>query len=224
MQLPPDERHGSRRLMMPGLECAAARRGGHMNTKRRHHEAVVAAAGFSLLLGAVAWGGTNAVPQLTTVAPAAVVYKGPEVDVALSYRFARANPTGNWLLLDTAMTSAAAPIEIPRAAFAVRTPAGEVVPLATEDAFSAEFGQLAPTIARANLAREPMGYLIPQRFRLLRFFAQRGHGLVFTSVWLDQWHNTYGRLFFRLPDGVQKGHYELLINLPESHVVIPFTI
>ena len=195
-----------------------------MNTKRLHHEVVVAAAGFSLLLGAVAWAGTTPVPELTTVAPAAVVYRGPQVDVALSYRFAKANPTGNWLLLDTVMTSSSAPIEVPRGAFAVRTPTGEVVPLASEDAFSAEYGQLAPTIARANLSREPMGYLIRQRFRPIRFFAQSGHGLVFPTVWLDQWHNALGRLFFRLPDGVQKGRYDLLINLPESHVVIPFTI
>jgi hypothetical protein len=195
-----------------------------MNLKRVYTRGVVVAAAFTMLFGGAAFADTGSTPQISKVAPAAVVYRGAQVDVALSYRFAEANPRGNWLLLDTVLTAATSPIEVPRSAFAVRTPTGEVIPLASEDAFSADYGQLAPTIARANLSREPMGYLIPQRFRPLRFFAQRGHGLVFPTVWLDQWHNAYGRLFFHLPYGVQSGTYELLINLPESKVVIPFTL
>jgi hypothetical protein len=195
-----------------------------MRTDRLFRNGVVMVAGFALLSGTIAAADTAARPQLTRVAPAALVYRGTQVDLALSYRFAKDNPRGNWLLLDTVMTAAAAPLEVPRQAFALRTPTGEIVPLATEAEFSADYGELAPTIARANLARVPMGYLIPQRFRLIRFFAQRGHGLVLPTVWLDQWHNAFGRLFFRLPDGIQKGSYDLLINLPESRVVIPFTI
>jgi hypothetical protein len=195
-----------------------------MNLNRMYTRGVVLVAASALLFGGVASADTRSTPEISKVAPAALVYRGAQVDVALSYRFAKANPKGHWLLLDTVLTAATAPIEVPRSAFAVRTPTGEVVPLASEDTFSADYGELAPTIARANLSREPMGYLIPQRFRPIRFFAQRGHGLVFPTVWLDQWHNDYGRLFFRLPYGVQGGTYELLINLPESKVVIPFTL
>jgi hypothetical protein len=184
---------------------------------------LAAAAASSLFFGAIAGANTTPTADLRQVGATAIVYKGPQIDVALSYRFAKLNHSGNWLLLDTAMT-ANAPVELPRTAISVRTPGGQVVPLASPEAFNNGYRELNATIARANVAREPMGYLIPHRYRRMGFFAERGHGLEWPSVWLDDWHNTYGRLFFQLPDGVQKGNYELLINLKEGQVAIPFTI
>lgn len=184
---------------------------------------VAAAAASGLLFSAVAGANTNPTADLRQVGATAIVYKGPQVDVALSYRFAKLNPSGNWLLLDTAMT-ANAPVELPRTAISVRTPSGEIVPLASPEAFNNGYRELNATIARANVAREPMGYLIPHRYRRLGFFAERRQRLMFPSAWLDEWHTTYGRLFFQLPDGVQKGNYELLFNLKEGRVAIPFTI
>ncbi len=162
--------------------------------------------------------------ELNQVGATAIVYKGPQVDVVLSYRFAKLNPEGGWLLLDTAMTAAKGPVEVPRTAFSVRTPSGAIVPLATQRDVAEDYAKLASPIARANAIREPMGYLIPQRPRRLRYFAERRPGLVFSSEWLDEWHNSFGRLFFQIPGGVQKGAYELLISLPEGSVSIPFTI
>jgi hypothetical protein len=184
---------------------------------------VAAAAASSILFGAVAVANTTPTADLRQVGATAIVYKGPQVDVALSYRFAKLNPGGNWLLLDTAMT-AIAPVELPRTAISVRTPGGGVIPLASHEAFSNAYRELGAAILRANATREPMGYLIPRRPRRLGFFAERRLGLVWPSAWLDDWHTTYGRLFFQLPDGVQKGNYELLINLKEGQVAIPFTI
>ncbi|MDD5563073.1 MAG: hypothetical protein PHQ91_05130 [Thermoanaerobaculaceae bacterium] len=183
-----------------------------------------AVAGLSLVCDAAVWATTAPAPEIRQVGATAVVYKGPQVDVALSYRFAKQNPTGRWLLLDTAMTAATQPIELSRTLIALRTPDGAVVPLATQQEFGNDYPQLAGTIARANATREPMSYLTPHRFRRIGYFAERGHGLSFPSTWLDQWHNNFGRLFFLLPDGVQKGSYELLIDLPKGRVAIPFTI
>ncbi len=188
------------------------------------YSVLVAVAGLSLLCDAAVWAATAPDPQLTNVGATAVVYKGPQVDVALSYRFAKLYPTGRWLLLDTAMTAATDPIEIPRAAVSLRTPDGAIIPLATQKQFGDDYPRLASTIARANATREPMSYLTPQRYRRIGYFAERGHGLAWPSVWLDQRHNAFGRLFFQLPDGIRKGNYELLITLPKSEVAIPFTI
>lgn len=183
-----------------------------------------AMAGLSLLCGTAVWATMPEAPELKQVGATAIVYKGPQVDVALSYRFAKLNPTGRWLLLDTAMTAAAKTIEVPRTAIALRTPDGAVVPLATQQEFGNDYPQLAAMIARANTTREPLNYFIPQRYHRIGYFAERGRGLAFPSVWLDQRHNAFGRLFFQLPNGIQKGTYELLINLPQGQVAIPFTI
>lgn len=185
---------------------------------------VVGAAAVALLAANVAMADVQLSQELRQVGATAIVYKGPQVDVVLSYRFAKLNPEGGWLLLDTAMTAAKGPVELPRTAFSVRTPSGAIVPLATQQALAKDYSELAAPIARANATREPMGYLIPQWPRRLRYFAERRPGLVFSSEWLDEWHNSYGRLFFQIPGGIQRGNYELLINLPESHVAIPFTI
>ena len=183
----------------------------------------VAVAAAGLFFAAVAAANTTATADLRQVGATAIVYKGPQVDVAVSYRFAKSNPSGNWLLLDTAMT-ANAPVALPRTAISVRTPGGEIVALASPEAFNNGYRELNATIARANVAREPMGYLIPRRYRRLEFFPEHRLGLMFPVAWLDEWHTTYGRLFFQLPDGLQKGNYELLFNLKEGQVTIPFTI
>ncbi len=182
-----------------------------------------AVAGLGLLCDTAVWA-TPPLPTLTQVGSTAIVYRGDQIDVALSYRYAKLNPEGRWLLLDTAMTAATDPIEVPRTAIWLRIPDGRVVPLATQEEFGRDYPQLAAMITRANVMREPLGYLTPQRPRLIRFFAERGRGLAWPSTWLDQWHNNFGRLFFRLPDGIQKGDYQLLIRLSKGEVAIPFTI
>jgi hypothetical protein len=127
-------------------------------------------------------------------------------------------------MLDTTMAATRDPIEVPRTAVSLRTPSGEVVPLATPTEYSNAYPKLAWSITKDNATREPLGLLIPNRYSPLRFFPPRGIGLMFDSAWLDDFHNSYGRLFFKLPGSVQKGNYELLIGLSEGQVVIPFTI
>lgn len=196
-----------------------------MKTNLLRHSGLLGVIALSLLCEGAIWAHTTPVPleQTKQVGATAIVYKGPQVDVALSYRFAKNNPTGTWLMLDTAMTGAA-PIEIKRTAISVRTPDGQVVPLASQPEFGKAYAGLAASIMRANAFREPLGYLVPHRARRMALFSEPGRHLVFESVWLDEWHNTYGRLYFQLPGGVQKGSYALLITLAESQVTIPFTI
>ncbi len=195
-----------------------------MSTHFRIRAELAVAVAAAMLFAAVASAKSEPRAELERVGATAIVYRGPQVDVALSYRFAKYNPNGNWLLLETVMTAESDPVDIPRGAIAVRTPTGEVVPLAPQALLAEDYGSLASAIARADVIREPLGYLTPRRFRPMRLFAQYGPGIAFPTVWLDQWHNDYGRLFFRLPDGVRKGNYELLINLPEGKVVMPFAI
>jgi hypothetical protein len=187
---------------------------------------LLGAIALSLLSDAAVWAHSTPLPPETIkqVGATAIVYKGPQVDVVVSYRFAAQNPTGTWLMLDTLMTAATEAVELPRTSIWVRTPTGKVVPLATQRAFGEAYSELAASIARANVFREPLGYLPPLRVRPLEYFSEPGRHLSFESVWLDEWHNTYGRLYFQLPENIQRGKYELLINLSQSQVRIPFAI
>jgi len=195
----------------------------NIDTNRLRSRAVVAFTTIGLAIGGTALAHGIAAPEVRQVGATAIVYKGPRLDMVLSYRFAENNPSAKWLMLDTAMT-AYAPIDIPRTAISVRTPSGVVVPLATQREFATGYSETAWDVTVDRAFMEPMGYLPPHRVRPLRFFAERGVGLAFDVAYLDAFHNSFGRLFFELPGRVQKGRYELLINLPGNPVTIPFTI
>jgi hypothetical protein len=152
------------------------------------------------------------------------VYKGPRIQVAISDRYARYYPGGQWLLLDIEMSATGGPISISRSEIAVRTPGGEVIPLATQQEFERGYPELVSPIRQANFFKEGLGYFLPEHPRELHLFRLHGVGWVCPSAVLDPFHNCYGRLFFHLPNGVQKGRYELLIRLPKNEVVIPFTV
>jgi len=197
---------------------------GKMNRNLLQLTGVAAAAASSLFFGAVASANATQTTDLRQVGATSIVYHGPQADIAMSYRYPKLNPGGTWLMLDTVMVATRDPIEVPRTAISVRTPSGEVVPLATPTEYNNGYRELAWSIIADNATREPLGLLIARRYLPLRFFPPRGIGLAFDSEWLDNFHNRYGRLFFKLPDSLQKGTYQLLIKLSESKVVIPFTI
>lgn len=186
--------------------------------------AVVAAATGGLMFSSALWANARPDQQVRQVGATSIVYHGPQVDIGMSYRYPKLNPGGSWLMLDTVMAATRDPLEVPRTAISLRTPSGEVIPLATPREYNNGYRELAWSITKDNATREPLGLLLERRYLPLRFFPSRGIGLAFDSAWLDSFHNSYGRLFFKLPDGLQKGAYDLLINLPESKVVIPFTI
>ncbi len=181
------------------------------------------AAGLGALFGAAARAQTPASHAVDAGATVAV-YQGPRIQVAISDRFARYHPEGHWLLLDAEMSATGGPISIPRSEIAVRTPGGEVIPLATQQEFEEGYPALVSPIRQADFFKEDLGYFLPEQFRDLHLFRLHGVGWVWPAAVLDPSHNCYGRLFFHLPSGVQKGRYELLIRLPKDEVVIPFNV
>ena len=154
-----------------------------------------------------------------------LVYRGPEVEAALGYRFASANLGSDWLMIDLAATATAKTVEVKRERISLRTPDGETVPLATQEEFGQAYGSLRADIERANVAADPLDYFprtrIPCEFA---FFTEPGEGLAYPSVWLDDRRVCIGRLFFAVPGGVQEGTYTLAIDLEESQLRIPFKL
>ncbi len=189
---------------------------------RRWTVALVAV--VALLPGSALRAEARSVDRVEQAGRTAVVYSGPQLQIAVSYKFFELNPEGNWLLLDATMAATRGPLVIPRSALALRTPDGRVVPLASPHQYFEAYPRLAWSITKDNATREPLGLLIARGYRPLRYFPQRGFGLAFDAEWVDHWHNNYGRLFFEVPGGVHRGTYALLINLPERQVVVPFTL
>ena len=184
----------------------------------------IAAAALGVVVGGSVRPRLALAAEVEDVGATTVFYNGPRIQVAVSWKYAKYHPEGRWLLLDTEMGSFGGPIGIPRSDVAVRTPTGEVVPLATQAEFEQGYRELASAIKRDDLFMEHLGYLLTEPPRDLDLFRLHGVGWVWPKVWLDPFHNSYGRLYFQLPNGVRKGRYELLIHLPKQEVVIPFTV
>ncbi len=184
----------------------------------------IAVAGLGALVGGSVWPHLALASEVEEAGATTTFYNGPGIQVAVSWKYARCHPEGRWLLLDTELGSFGGTIGIPRSDVAVKTPTGEVVPLATQAEFEKGYRELASAIKRDDFVMEHLDYLLKGTPRSLDLFRLHGVGWVWPKLWLDPFHNCYGRLYFQLPKGVQKGRYELLIHLPKQDVVIPFTV
>ena len=152
--------------------------------------------------------------------------KTPDVDVVLGYRYATMSVGDPWLLLELAISSPPGhSAEMKRENIFVITPDGSRVPAASEKEFLDAYPKLRDQIARANVARDPMGYFPPDREECaLQLFRGTGEGIAFDSVSVDSYRVCQGKLFFHVPGGTQPGNYVLGIDFKEAKIRIPFAI
>ena len=180
------------------------------------------------LLVVAALGCSTAVPTETPgverLGNTVLRYTGPEIEAVVSYRVPANDLGEDWLFLDVAITAVDDPVEVDRAKIWVRTPAGEEVALATQEEFRAAHGELAPKLAQADVAGEPLGYFAGRIEKKLELFATPFEGLVFDSFTVTDREVYVGRLYFNIPGGVQAGRWELHAKLTESELRIPFRL
>jgi hypothetical protein len=143
----------------------------------------------------------------------------------LSYRFASQNLGIDWLFLDVATTgNERVSVELQRERISLVLPNGQTVPLPEQSEFAEAYSGLRALDARADIASEPLDYYAGRVPCALDFLVAPGSALSLQSVWLDDRRLCKGRLYFPVAGGVQAGHYELRMDLPETHVRIPFTL
>lgn len=154
-----------------------------------------------------------------------VMNKGSQAEVAIGYRYAQKSLGSQWLLLEMAMTSPPKQTAVMRREdVAVKTPAGETVPLATQREFNQAYGTLQPVLRAADVARDPMNYWPPRKSICeIRFFSVPGTSVSFDEVTVNDFRACEGRFLFNIPDGVQAGRYVLTMKLDKSEIEIPIT-
>lgn len=163
--------------------------------------------------------------EVSQVGATAVKYRGPDLEVALSYRFADINLGLDWLMIDAAVTgSRRVSVEIKREKVSLKTPDGEIVPLPAQEELAESFSGIRAANQRANVAAEPLRYWGGRRECTLNFLVEPGSNIVMQSIWVNDERWCQGRLYFPMASGVQPGRYELRIDLPESKVRIPFVL
>jgi hypothetical protein len=149
--------------------------------------------------------------------------------VVVGYRTANDSVGEEWLLLDAGITlmSGVKNQNLTRDEVWVIDPEGQRIPLASQEEFSK--ASLRSLDARANMNRDSINYFpsganTPCR---IGFFTDVGtpvRGMAYDRVELSWNRACAGRLYFRVPDGIQYGRYFLNVRFDDSVVQVPFGI
>ncbi len=153
-------------------------------------------------------------------------FRGPDVETVVGFRHAAANLGAEWLMLEVAVSSPPGEsAKIERSKIFVRTPKGDQIPLASQEEFGKAYGGLQSFLRQADIVRDPMDYFPPSREQCaVDFFAAPGSRVVYDQVSVNDRRACEGRLFFKIPGGVQSGRWVLGVDLEETTIRVPFTL
>jgi hypothetical protein len=148
--------------------------------------------------------------------------------VILGYRMANESAGEEWMMLDAGLTirKGTPHYQITRESFTVKTPDGKNIPLATQKEY-AEAGYLKALNGRAKMMRDSISYF-PWTPTAPAPPLLRGPGsansMSYDQVELSPDRACVGRLFFKIPGGIQHGQHWLVVKFAGSQVEVPFRI
>lgn len=156
-----------------------------------------------------------------------VIYRGPELEVAVGFSQARASLGDEWLPIAVELTTApkSNAVIVDRSAISIITPDGRRLPLVSQDVFRSNYNRMRVRVDRAMtilpiLGRYETAVMPCDRWFLVGPFG----GFASKEVPVNTFQVCSGPLVFEVPGGVQPGRWRLIIELEESRADIPFEI
>ncbi len=152
-----------------------------------------------------------------------------EATLVVGYKTANLSVGKEWMLLELAFTVFPGNNQsVKREQFALETPDGTMIQMATQTEAQAETSTLKALNARADIQREPVNYL-PKQAQVatpMSFFANPGTpgDLPFDVFGASAEQGRYGRIFFKVPGGIKYGRYFLHLKLAKSQLTVPLYI
>ena len=149
--------------------------------------------------------------------------------VNLGYRIANGSVGEDWMYLQVGLClqDGVKYQTLKREAFSLMTPDGKTIPLATQKEYGDALG-LAALNQRAKVQKDNLSYFPPgvTRANAFQFFADLGKGNALSFDQVDAADNraSFGRLFFKIPGGIQVGQHWLVVKFASSEVHVPFRI
>jgi hypothetical protein len=196
-----------------------------------------ALAAFALTVGASGAFGQTPVTTPEPTVPEIFTLEGQYVRVAynnegfatMGYRMAQSQVGEEWILLQAGVTlrRPAKTYTIKREHFWVTTPDGKKVPLATQGEYRAGMSAITTLNLRAKVNPDSINYFPVDASRgcALNFFADdRSRNLAFDQTDLSWDRACLGRLYFKIPGGLQTGQHWLHIQFANSSLQVPFRI
>jgi hypothetical protein len=154
-----------------------------------------------------------------------------EAWVVVGYRAANESVGKEWMLLDVGITLVKSEKhqQVTRDEVSLVAPDGSVIPLASQQEYQAAAGSLAALEEAANMVGDSINYFPPGTDEACRigFFSaisQPDRGAVYDFVEVSRARGCVGRLYFRVPGGIQYGDYVLNVQFDGSVVRTPLLI
>lgn len=157
--------------------------------------------------------GEKAVASTTRVGRAIVAYRDPLLQVAAAYNYSQRNHDGRWLFVELAVTSSVQ-ATLHRDSFAIETPDGRLIPLASPRAWNADYPAVRQLLQNAKPLRAQIRdfVTVPSAWRV-RLFAAPFEGTVENRFPIDQFAVVQADLFFEMEDGGwEPGRYHLIVR------------
>jgi hypothetical protein len=168
------------------------------------------------------------VPQIMTIEGSFVraAYNN-EGYVILGYRTANMSVGEEWMLLEVGATmrEGRPNYTLTRDKISLETADGKTVPLPTQSEYQAV--NLRALEQRSTVTRDSINYFPPMASQACRigFFAeQSSRAMSYDQVELSQQRACLGRLYFKVPGGIQHGQHWLNVKFQDTLVRVPFRI
>jgi hypothetical protein len=147
--------------------------------------------------------------------------------VVIGYRTANNSVGEEWMLLEmgTTVREGKQNYTLTRDAISLETPDGKTIPLPTQREY--QQAELRALEQRSTIVRDSINYFPPMATQACRvgFFARPGEReMSYDQVELSHLRGCLGRLYFKIPGGIQYGQHWLNVKFRESLVRVPFRI
>jgi len=192
----------------------------------RFFVALIVVVGVALTITSCSTGSPTDTPGVERLGQYVLKQFGPELWTVLGYRFANSQLGEEWMILEVGFSSPnGQTATVKRENVFLRSPAGDTISLPSQKEFNEAYGDLRPIIAKANVDRDPLDYFPPSRIECaVQFYVTPGEGVSFDEVTVSDKRGCFGRLFVKVPGGIQSGRWTLGVDLEESEIRIPFEL
>ena len=192
----------------------------------KHFVALVVLVGVALTMASCSTGTPTDTPGVERLGQYILKQFGPELWTVLGYRFANSQLGEEWMILEVGFSSPnGQTATVKRDNIFLRSPAGDTIALPSQREFNEAYGDLRPIIAKANVDRDPLDYFPPSRIECaIQFYVTPGEGVSFDEVTVSDKRGCFGRLYVKVPGGIQSGRWTLGVDLEESEIRIPFEL
>jgi hypothetical protein len=157
---------------------------------------------------------------------AAVEYRDQDAHIVAAYYYSQRHHESRWIVIDAVLSTEKRSL-VPREAFALRTPGGREIPLATQRRVGEDTVNVEKLLRNASVEGHDLLSYFTQRDRTygMRLFTFPFGGVVHDDFTVDRNEVAAGPLFFESPTGAwEDGTYALIVRHPQGVAELPIRL